>query len=146
MANGVITRKTFLMKGTTSGSTTTWEKLLDIKDYPDLLESPEQVETTTLSDDIRTYTEGLRGNEMKTFTANHKKEFVEAIRALEGEDTPLAVWFGAASDGTTPDGHDGKLKGIGTVSVGLPGAGVGDVRDMTINCIMSVPFDFDDGN
>lgn len=137
----VITYQTYLMKGTGSGSSITWTKLCDIKDYPDLLENPEQVETTTLSDKIRTYTEGLRGNEMKTFTCNHSKTDFDAIKAMEGTETNLAVWFGASSDGITPDGHDGKLEGKGLVSVGLPGGGVGDVRDMTVNCIMSEPFD-----
>lgn len=136
-----ITYQTYLMKGSGTG-TITWTKLCDIKDYPDLLENPEQVETTTLSDKIRTYTEGLRGNEMKTFTCNHTKADCDAILALAGQDVPLAVWFGAAADGTTPDGHDGKLEGVGKVSVGIPGAGAGDVRNMTVNCIMSVPFDF----
>ena len=135
----VITYQTYLMKGTGSG-TLTWSKLCDIKDYPDLLENPEQVETTTLSDKIRTYTEGLRSNEMKTFTCNHTKADFDTILALAGVEQNLAVWFGAASDGVTPDGHDGKLEGKGLVSVGLPGAGSGDVRNMTVNCIMSVPF------
>ena len=137
----VITYQTYLMVGSTSGGTTTWSKLCDIKDYPDLLENPEQVETTTLSDKIRTYTEGLRGNEMKTFTCNHTKTDFDRVKAMEGTETALAVWFGAAADGTTPDGHDGKLEGRGTVSVGIPGAGTGEVRNMTVNCIMSVPFD-----
>ena len=137
---GVITYQTYLMKGTGSG-TLTWSKLCDIKDYPDLLENPEQVETTTLSDKIRTYTEGLRGNEIKTFTCNHSKADFDAIKALEGTEQNLAVWFGASSDGVTPDGHDGKLEGKGLVSVGIPSAGAGDVRNMTVNCIMSVPFD-----
>ena len=137
---GVITYQTYLMKGTGSG-TLTWSKLCDIKDYPDLLENPEQVETTTLSDKIRTYTEGLRGNEIKTFTCNHSKTDFDAIKALEGTEQNLAVWFGAASDGVTPDGHDDKLEGKGLVSVGIPSAGAGDVRNMTVNCIMSVPFD-----
>lgn len=136
-----ITYQTYLMKGTDNNGTITWEKLVDIKDYPDLFENPEQVETTTLSDKIRTYTEGLRGNEMKTFTCNHTKTDFDAIKAMEGVSTKLAVWFGAASDGTTPDGHDGKLEGEGLVSVGIPGKGAGDVREMTVNCIMSVPFD-----
>lgn len=139
---GVITYQTYLMKGTVSGNSTTWTKLCDIKDYPDLLETPEQVETTTMSDKIRTYTEGLRGNEQKTFTCNHSKTDADTILALAGQEVDLAVWFGAASDGTTPDGHDGKLEGKGYVSLGLPGGGVGDVRDMTVNCIMSTPFDF----
>ena len=138
--SGVITYQTYLMKGSGTG-TITWTKLCDIKDYPDLLSSPEQVETTTMSDKIRTYTEGLRGNDQKTFTCNHTKNDFDTIKALEGTETPLAVWFGAASDGTTPDGHDGKLEGRGYVSVGIPGAGVGDVRNMTVTCTMSVPFD-----
>ena len=38
-----LTKKTFLMKGTTSGSTTTYTKLVDIKDYPDMKQTPDAV-------------------------------------------------------------------------------------------------------
>lgn len=44
----ISTYKVFLMKGTTSGSSTTYEKLVDIKDFPDLGGAPEMLETTTL--------------------------------------------------------------------------------------------------
>ena len=44
------TYKTFLMQGATTGGSTTWTKLLDIKDYPDLFGSPEKLEKTTLGD------------------------------------------------------------------------------------------------
>ena len=43
------TNKTFLMVGDTSGSTFT--KLVDITEYPDLGGEPEKLDATTLSDD-----------------------------------------------------------------------------------------------
>lgn len=48
----INTYKVFLMKGATSGGNTTWTKLIDIKDFPDLGGSPEMLETTTLSDNM----------------------------------------------------------------------------------------------
>ena len=43
--------KSFLMK---KGTGDTYEKLVDIKDYPDIGGSPETLETTTLSDSMQT--------------------------------------------------------------------------------------------
>ena len=135
-----ITYQTYLMYGTGTGSSITWSKLCDIKDYPDLIDIPEAVEITTLSDAERTYTPGIRGADAKTFTANYEQEDFETIDAMKDTEMPLAVWFGAASDGTTPDGHDGKVQGVGKVNVGLPGGGVNDPRNMTVTCTMSKGF------
>ena len=118
---------TFLMKGA-SGSET---KLCDIKDYPDLMGAPEQLETTTLSDHARTYIEGLQSGEQLTFTANYTKADFTSIEALKGDEQNLAVWFGVGSN-DEPDGHEGKFSFKGLVSVSLVGKGVNEVREMTI--------------
>ena len=44
----ISTYKIFLMKKSTS----TYEKLIDIKEFPDLGGAPEMLETTTLSDNM----------------------------------------------------------------------------------------------
>lgn len=54
----ISTYKVFLMKGT--GSTPTWAKLIDIKEFPDLGGAPEMLETTTLSDNMQTYIAGIQ--------------------------------------------------------------------------------------
>ena len=51
----ISTYKVFLMKKSTS----TYEKLVDIKEFPDLGGEPEMLETTTLSDNMQTYIAGI---------------------------------------------------------------------------------------
>ena len=48
----ISTYKIFLMKKATAGET--YEKVIDIKDFPDLGGAPEMLETTTLSDKMQT--------------------------------------------------------------------------------------------
>ena len=52
----ISTYKIFLMQKNTSA----WEKLIDIKEFPDLGGAPEMLETTTLSDKMQTYIPGIQ--------------------------------------------------------------------------------------
>lgn len=124
----------FLMHGTGTG-TITYEKLCDIKEYPDIQGEPEMLETTTLSDKMQTFVPGVQANEGKTFTANYDKTAYQALKALEGKTEKYAIWLGGdeAADGTvTPTGSEGQFSFDGILSVRVAGAGVNAVRDMTI--------------
>lgn len=127
----ISTYKVFLMK---KGTGDTYAKLVDIKDYPDLGGSPEMLETTTLSDKMQTFIEGIQQLDALEFTANYTKADYETLKALEGTQTDFAVWFGATeSQGVlTPSGSDGKFSFKGTLSVFVNGGGVNEVVDMTI--------------
>lgn len=114
---------TYLMKGT-AGTPTTYAKLCDIKDYPDLIGAPEALETTTLSDTARTYIQGLRANEQMTFTANYTESDFNTLNSLSGEQL-LAIDFGT-------DGGEGRFTFKGYVSVSIIGHGVNEVREMSI--------------
>lgn len=130
----ISTYKIFLMKGETSSDTTTYSKLIDIKDFPDLGGSPEMLETTTLSDKMQTYVPGIQSLDALEFTANYTKTDFTTLKALEGTSTKFAVWFGATETGgvLTPDGSDGKFEFEGILSVFPVGGGVNEVVDMTI--------------
>lgn len=70
------------------------------------------------------------------FTANYDKTSYSAIKALEGTEQNLALWFGGteAADGTvTPTGSDGKWEFKGYVSVGIVGKGADEAREMQIH-------------
>lgn len=125
------TYKTFLMHGTTSGNSTTYEKLVDIKDFPDLGGDPELLETTTLSDNMQTFIMGIQSNEGLTFSTNYDKTAYQALKALEGKNEKYAVWFGTTSAGA-PDGSDGKFAFDGELAVHVTGGGVNEVRGMSI--------------
>lgn len=126
----ISTYKVFLMQKKTSN----WEKLVDIKDFPDLGGSPEMLETTTLSDSMQTYIPGIQSLDALEFTANYTKEDFAKLKALEEQELELAVWFGGTTDGKvlTPDGSEGKFEFNGRLSVFVVGGGVNEVVDMTI--------------
>jgi hypothetical protein len=127
----ISTYKVFLMK---KGTGDTYEKLIDIKDFPDLGGAPEMLETTTLSDGMQTYIPGIQSLEALEFTANYTKADFTTLKALEDTPTDFAVWFGGTEAGgvTTPDGSDGKFNFTGLLSVFVVGGGVNEVVDMTI--------------
>ena len=128
------TYKTFLMKGTGTG-TTTYQKLVDITEYPDLGGEPEMLDTTTLSDKARTFILGIQQNEGMTFNANYDPTDYQALKALEEAETPFAVWFGGTESGgvVTPTGSEGKFAFKGYLSVRIDGGSVNEVRGMTIS-------------
>lgn len=141
------TYKTFLMKGTSSGSSITWEKLIDIKDYPDLFAAPESLEKTTLSDRARTYEPGIEETEAMEYTANYSKTDFTTLRALKDQELDLAVWFGGTEDddgSCTPTGVDGKFKFKGKVAVSIVGKGLNEVRELKLTITPSTPIAVDD--
>lgn len=133
----ISTYKVFLMKK----SGTTYSKLVDIKDFPDLGGAPEMLETTTLSDKMQTYIPGIQSNDALEFTANYTSADFATLKALEGTSASYAVWFGGTESGgvATPDGSNGKFEFDGELSVHVVGGGVNEVVDMTITIAPSTP-------
>jgi hypothetical protein len=127
----ISTYKVFLMKKTEG----TYGKLIDIKDFPDLGGAPEMLETTTLSDGAQTYILGIQSQDALEFTANYTKSDYDTLKALEGTELDLAVWFGGtvANGVATPTGSDGKYEFKGELTVFISGGGVNEVVDMTIS-------------
>lgn len=133
----ISTYKVFLMMK----DSTKYEKVADIKDFPDLGGAPEMLETTTLSDKMQTYIPGIQSLDALEFTANYTKSDYAKLKALEGQEKEFAVWFGGAESGgvLTPDGSDGKFEFKGQLSVFPVGGGVNEVVDMTITIAPSTP-------
>lgn len=107
------------------------QKLICIKDYPDMGGTPEQIEATTLCDEKTTYVEGVQSTSALTYTANYSKEDFNVLKGLKGEVVQFGLWFGADSD-NNPDGHDGKFEYQGTLNVFVSGKGVNEVREISI--------------
>ena len=133
----ISTYKIFLMKK----SSPAYEKLIDIKDFPDLGGAPEMLETTTLSDNMQTYIPGIQSLDALEFTANYTKEDFTKLKALEGQEIELAVWFGGTGEGAslTPTGSDGKFEFTGQLSAFPVGGCVNEVVDMTVTIAPSTP-------
>ena len=134
----ISTYKIFLMK---KGTGDTYEKLIDIKDFPDLGGAPEMLETTTLSDKMQTYIPGIQNIDALEFTANYTLDDYKKLKALENEEGEYAVWFGGTeTEGVlTPTGTDGKFEFKGSLSVYAGGGSVNEVVEMTITIAPSTP-------
>lgn len=124
---------TFLMVKSSS----TYEKLIDIKDYPDLGGTPERIQSTTLSNKQHTYEHGVEDIGEMQVTANYEPADYDKVKALDdGAEHDFAFWFGGedAEDGTiTPTGADGKFEFKGKLTVYVAGGGVNEVRNMMIS-------------
>ena len=133
----VSTYKSFLMVQNDS----TWEKLIDIKSYPDLGGAPELLETTTLSDPMTTNIMGIQSLDALEFECNYTLPDYTKLKGMEGEDKKFAVWLGGTESGgtVTPDGSDGKFEFGGQLSVYVNGGGVNEVRNMTVSIVASTP-------
>ena len=126
----ISTYQTYLMVKTSSEGS--YAKVVDIKDYPDMIGTPNMLDATTLSHSQEIQIAGIkRAGDGLQFTANYTKTNYQAVVTLEGTQYPYALWLGGTSLGV-PDGHNGKFEWTGTVTAGFPGKGVDEVQDMTI--------------
>lgn len=120
----VSTSGTYLMYKATSEATS-FTKLCDIVDYPDLGGTPSKLDTTDLSaQKFKTSILGLQETPDLTFTANYDKAMYTTIAALNGS-YDFELQFGT-------DGADGKYDWTGKIQVYVNGGSVDEVRKMTI--------------
>ena len=108
------------------------EKVVDIKDFPDLIGEPELLETTTLSDAQVTNIPGIRGSDLLTFTCNYTSADFAKVKAEEAKALYYVLEF---SDGSA-------FNWQGQHTCGLPGKGVNEVVDFTINIAVSSAVNF----
>ena len=107
-------------------------KVVDIKDYPDLVGDPNLIETTTLSDSQVTNIPGIRSSETLTFTCNYTSADFAAVHAQENTQLFYELEF---FDGS-------KFTWQGQHTCGVPGKGVDEVVEFTINIAASTPVEF----
>lgn len=107
-------------------------KVVSIKDFPDMLGAPEQLETTTLSDAAQTFIPGIRQASELTFTYNYTKEDFAKVEGDAHKPLHYALIF---SDGA-------KFTWQGQHTSGLPGKGVNEVIDAQIVISASTAVDF----
>lgn len=136
----ISTYKVFLMYRD-HGSSDEYQKLVDIKSFPDLGGTPEKIETTSLSDGMQTFILGVQTLDVLEFNCNYTKEDYVKVKAMEGTEYDFAVWFGASGEmgKLTPTGADGKFAFSGQLSVYPAGGGVNEVVDMPISISASTP-------
>lgn len=136
----INTYQTYLM---VSDDGSTYTNLLPIKSFPDLMQGPNNLETTSLSDAMKTYIPGLKDpGDALEFTANYSAADFAAVTALEDTEKYYAVWIGASGTPLAPDGSKGKFSFKGYAYATKNGAGTDEVQDMTVGIIPSTPITF----
>ena len=103
-------------------SAATVAKVIDIKEFPDLIGEPNMLETTTMSDAAQTFIPGIKQTEALTFTYNYTKTDFDAVKADEGKQLFYELEF---SDGSA-------FVWQGTHVATLPGKGVDEVIEAGI--------------
>lgn len=127
----ISTYKTYLYGAKKpSTGTPTLTKMVDIKDFPDMIGEPSNIETTTLSDAAQTFISGIKQQDTLTFTFNYTKAIWTALAANELQEYVFELRFGDA-------GADGIFKFEGQYTLGLSGGDVDSVVEATINIVPS---------
>ena len=108
------------------------KKVVDIKDFGDMLGEPNQLEITTLSDSQQTFIPGIRQTESVPFTCNYVASEFAQVRADEGKVLYYELNF---SDGS-------GFKWTGQHSCSVPGKGVDEVIEYVINCSVGTPMEY----
>lgn len=125
--------QTYLMHSTNG---TTYEKLVDIKDTPDLGKDPDTIDITTLSDNQKRYLNDIKdpGGAL-SFTCNYDIDDYKKLEQLAHKVEHYAIWFGGKTvgDDEVPDGSDGKFEFDGDLSVYLKGTSVSSPVEMTLS-------------
>lgn len=102
-----------------------FEKLLDIKSFPDMGSEPDKIDTTDLSDlNFKTEILGLQETPDLTFEANYNLEVFEKLSAMDG-----TYWFNLEFG---EGGVNGTFEWSGEIQVFVTGGGVDEVREMTV--------------
>lgn len=132
--------RTYLMYKPTDAASA-YEKLIDIKEFPDLGKAPDTIDITTLTDGMKTYLQDIADPGQLEFTANYDLNDFKKLKALEHKPTKYAVWFGATTAGgtDTPSGSEGKFEFTGELAVTVKGAGVSSAVDMSVAIAPSTP-------
>lgn len=109
---------------------TQWNKLIDITDYPDLISTPERIETTSLSNEVsRTYIADLRDTEAFTFGNNFEhSKYVQlntnggtgAVKDANGKSKIFACCLLFKQSGSL-------IRWAAEITLGISGGGISEV-------------------
>ena len=119
----ISTAKTYLMY---ESAPSTFTKLLDVINYPDMGSAPAKIDVTDLSaTKMKTFINGLQEAPDLTFEANYDETVYNAVVAISGLKDTFQLQFGTA-------GVDGKFQWQGTPTIWVNGGGVDEARRMTV--------------
>lgn len=106
-------------------------ELCRIKDFPDLMGEPNLIDVTDLQDEQQTNIPGTKTSDNMAFTANYDKETYDAVDAKAGKEQYYGVQLSDGSGWTWKGSH----------TMGLPGKGVDEAIEFTVNIVNSTPIE-----
>ncbi|MGM9663783.1 MAG: phage tail protein [Eubacteriales bacterium] len=114
----------------------TYEKLVNIRSYPDLGAEPSMLDADTLS---HTFIPQIRGRQQSvsgSYTILYDLDDIEALKEYEGEEHEFSLWFGGTDDDgdglMEPTGDLGKWDFKGSYTIIVTGADGEAVREATL--------------
>lgn len=110
---------------------TDWEKVVDIKDYPAMGGSPEQIETTTLTNEKSTFVTGVQSMPTFEFLANYTRDDYEKLEGLKDVVYEYALAFGKPTSGAY--GSLGCFTWKGQLNHWVEGGSVNAAREMRLS-------------
>ena len=125
---------TYLLYNAGTKEVPSWKKVVDIKDFPAMGGAPEQIETTTLSNEVSTFVTGVQSLSAFEFLANYTVTDYKAVKTLQdsAQVYEFALAFGKPTSNTTFGGL-GVFKWNGQLSAWLEGGSVNAVREMRLS-------------
>lgn len=134
VANGTCAGLTNALTSANTTAGGTFAKLCDITNYPDMGSAPSKLDSTTMSDTTyKTNIFGLQEVPDLTFEANYDEATYGLINSLSASKYFVQLVFGTA---------DGKFDWQGQIKCYANGAGVDEVRKMTIVISAITPITF----
>lgn len=123
---GLSTIGTIFKMGETSESLT---EVPDLQDFPDLMGTPNKIETTTMKSTSRTYVPGLKdpGDMAFNFLYSGMEEGTNYATLKSAQDAKSTKYFQLVF----PDGSGFAWQG--QVALSVPGKGIGEALQFTAN-------------
>ena len=120
---------------TTDENASTFTKLIDIKDFPDVGGTPEMLDCTTTSDATQCFINGIQmlDNGGLEFTANYTKVNYDKVKDKDKTPAWYAVVFGGAESNGTVTNGEGAFYFRGTLVAYPKGGSVNSVVDLAIS-------------
>lgn len=109
------------------------KKVIDIKEFPDLIGDPNMLETTTMSDAAQTYIPGIKSSDSLAFTYNYTKEAFAAVQADEGKPLYYTLEFSDGSSFSWQGQHTATMAGKGVDEVVEAGITIAPSTAVTFN-------------
>lgn len=108
---------------------TSYVKVADITDFPDLIGETENIESTTMSDRQRTYEQGLQDTPTDSFSAQFNRTVYESLQDLIDKNGRNAKYRFCLLISDSKSVFDW----VGSINIGLGGGAINEIISMPLS-------------